>query len=298
MVLVPMNDLLNNAKKNGYAVGYFESWNLESTQAVIDAAVETQSPVITGFGGYYGVSLDSIKFYAAIGKAAANKVDAPVSLLFNEAKSLDQIIEAIRRGFNAVFLDTSGLPLNERIEKTRKVVEIAHSVRVSVEAELGELPSAEKGVFEGKLDETMLTDPEEAASFVAKTGVDALAVSIGNIHLLHKEKAKIDLDRLNGIREAVDVPLVIHGGSGFPDHLVKETIRLGVCKFNVGTILVKSFVNGMKKATDIGMEQYKEAYVFLDAIYRSARSEMKNIVKKKMEQYGCIGRAREFEEGC
>ena len=92
-----MDDLLNNAKKNGYAVGYFESWNLESTQAVIDAAVETWSPVIIGFGGYYGVSLDSIKFYAAIGKAAANKVQVPVSLLFNEAKSFDQIMEAIRR---------------------------------------------------------------------------------------------------------------------------------------------------------------------------------------------------------
>jgi len=292
LVLVSMNDLLDNAKRDRYAVGYFESWNLESTQAVIDAAVETESPVIIGFGGYFGISLESIRFCASIGKAAAKKARVPVALLFNEAKDFCQIIEAIRCGFNAVMMDTSGLPLERNIEKTKKIVEIAHSVGVSVEAELGELPSAKKGIFEGRFEGTMLTDPEEARSFVAKTGVDALAVSIGNIHLLYEVEAKIDLNRLERIGKAVDVPLVIHGGSGFPDNLVKEAIRLGACKFNVGTILVKSFVNGMKKVTNTGIEQYKEAYVFLDAIYTSGRSEMKNTVKKKMRIYGCVGRAR------
>jgi fructose/tagatose bisphosphate aldolase len=142
-------------------------------------------------------------------------------------------------------LDTSDLPFEENIALTCKVVEVAHAVGVGVEAELGILPTASTEMVEH---ESCLTDPLQAAQFVSETGVDALSVSVGNIHVLINKQADIDCGLLSAIHQAVKIPLVIHGGTSFPETAIPEVIALGVAKVNIGTCLKTSFLQGVRKA--------------------------------------------------
>jgi fructose-bisphosphate aldolase class II len=169
----------------------------------------------------------------------------PVSFILNEVTTFAQVVRGIKAGFNVVMLDTSDLPYHENVLLTRQVVEVAHAVGVGVEAEVGELPDAsgEMGGGAGRL-----TDPEEAARFVRDTGIDALAVSIGNVHTLTDGLAPVDLKRLAAIHQVVPVPLVIHGGTGFPDESVAQAIGLGVAKFNVGSVLKQAYLDGLREA--------------------------------------------------
>ena len=186
MPLVSMEKLLRDAFEKKYALGYFETWNMESLLAVIEAAEEERAPVIIGFGAILShkewLEGRGIKILASLGLSVAEGASVPVSLIFNEATSFTQVIQAIRYGFNTVSMDSSHLSFEENISVTRKIIEIAHPVGVSVEAELGSLPTGEKGVFEDR--ESSLTDPQQAKVFVEETGVDALAVSVGNVHVL------------------------------------------------------------------------------------------------------------------
>ena len=249
-MLIPFNDLLADALAGGYAVGYFEAWDIYSLEAVLEAAEAESAPVILGFGGvmmepswFDGGGLERL---AALGLAAARSAKIPVAFILNEVATFAQIVRGIQAGFNVVMLDTSDLPYSENVRLTQQVVQTAHAVGVSVEAEVGELPDAsgEMGGGAGRL-----TDPEEAARFVDETGIDALAVSIGNVHTLIAGKAVVDLERLAAIHRAVSVPLVIHGGTGFPEKAIAEAISLGVAKFNIGSVLKRAFLDGLKEAT-------------------------------------------------
>jgi ketose-bisphosphate aldolase len=248
-MLISFNQLLNDALAGGYAVGYFESWDVYSLEAVLEAAEAADAPVILGFGGVMmepswldGGGLERL---AALGLAAARSARVPVALLLNEVTNYDQVVRGLRAGFNAVMLDSSALPYGENVHVTRQVVEAAHAVGAAVEAEFGELPDAsgEMGGGAGHL-----TDPSQAARFVAETGVDALAVSVGNVHTLVDGKAGIAWDRLAAIHRALAAPLVIHGGTGFADEDVAQAIRLGVAKFNYGTALKRAFLEGVVSA--------------------------------------------------
>jgi ketose-bisphosphate aldolase len=248
-MLVPFNDLLADAQAGGYAVGYFEAWDIYSLEAVLEAAEAEDSPVILGFGGvmmepawFDGGGLERL---GALGLAATRTAKVPVSFILNEVTTFAQIVRGIRAGFNVVMLDTSELPYAENVRATRQVVHAAHAVGVGVEAEVGELPDAsgEMGGGAGRL-----TDPDEAARFVDETGIDTLAVSIGNVHTLTDGKATIDLDHLKAIHQAVPVPLVIHGGTGFPEEVISDVIELGVAKFNFGAVLKQAFLDGLKDA--------------------------------------------------
>lgn len=291
MTLISMQKLLAEAEKGGYAVGYFEAWNLESLEAVMDAAEETRSPVILGFGGGFLESphrLDSphLELYAALGLAAARTTTVPVCLLLNEISSLEWVEKAIGLGFNAVMLDSPHLPFEENLSITKKVVEMAHRAEVAVEAQLGRLP-------EGKGDERggLKTDPALAEEFVEQSGIDALSVSVGNIHLLQEEVAEIDLEHLARISERVRLPLVIHGGSGFPSQAVREAIRLGVRKFNVGTILKESFLEGMRQ---VSLEAHPQLILGSGTnkdILVAGKMAMKRKVKELLELYGSVGKA-------
>ena len=222
-MLVPFNDLLSDAQAGGYAVGYFEAWDIYSLEAVLEAAESENAPVILGFGGvmmepawFDGGGLEML---GALGAVTAKRARVPVSFILNEVATYAQVVRGIQAGFNVVMLDTSDLPYSENVRLTKQVVETAHAVRVGVEAEVGELPDAsgEMGGRSGRL-----TDPDEAARFVSETGIDALAVSIGNVHTLTDGKATVDLERLKAIHQAVRVPLVIHGGTGFPEDAIAD----------------------------------------------------------------------------
>ncbi len=248
-MLVPFKELLAEAQAGGYAVGYFEAWDIYSLEAVLEAAEAENAPVILGFGGvmmepgwFDGGGLERL---GAVGLATARAARVPVSLILNEVSTFAQVVRGIQAGFNAVMLNTSSLPYAENVRLTRQVVEVAHAVGVGVEAEMGTLPDAsgEMGGEAGRL-----TDPDEAARFVSETGVDALAVSVGNVHVLIDGQAVIDWDRLAAVHQAVPVPLVVHGGTGFPEDGIAQAIALGVAKINVGTVLKQAFLAGVTEA--------------------------------------------------
>ena len=297
MPLVSMKDMLKKAGRGGYAVGYFEAWNEESLEAVIDAAEEADSPVIIGCGGSMAdqdwFNRHGLSYFAALGIEAAAQARVPVALILNEVPEFEQIVEGIKAGFNVVMMDTSKFSFKKNLEITKKIVKIAHPKGVSVEAELGELPMAKNGAFD--IDSYNKTDPEEAAIFAEETGVDALSVSIGNVHVLTKGKARIDFERLKDIRERVDIPLVIHGGTGFPADAVRKVIKLGVCKFNVGTILKKIYLEETKKyvskINELNQIQQLVGSRMQKDIFHKATLEMKEKVKYFIRLYGSWGKA-------
>jgi ketose-bisphosphate aldolase len=210
-------------------------------------------PVIIGFNeGLLATHKRELKYYAAVGKVAVKKATVPVVLPLNEASGFHQIVRGIRYGFSAVRIDGSFLPFDKNISLTKKVVEVAHSVNVCVKAQLDTLSHARDGVFLGEVEEAYMTEPERVAEFVDETGIDALSISIGNIHALRKGEAKIDFGRPKEIRKLVDVPLVAHGATGISDDPIKEAIQLGICKVDIGTALRLAFTNGIRKALGKG----------------------------------------------
>jgi ketose-bisphosphate aldolase len=248
-MLIPYTDILAEARAGGYAVGYFEAWDLYSLEAVLDAAEAEGKPIILGFGG---VMMEprwfedrGIERLGALGLATAKSARVPVALLLNEVSSFSLVVRGIQAGFNAVMLETSGLSFAENVRLTRKVVEVAHAAGVGVEGELGTLPDATEEI-DGH--ESSQTDPEEARRYVSETGIDALSVSIGNVHILTSGQALIDLDRLAAIHKNVEIPLVIHGGTGFPDGAIARALDLGVAKVNIGTLLKQAFFDGVASA--------------------------------------------------
>jgi ketose-bisphosphate aldolase len=248
-MIVPLPYLLAKAREGGYALGYFEAWDSYSLEAVIEAAEAENAPVILGFGctmvSETWLERGGIEILGSLGHTLAERTHLPVALLLNEAHTYQQCLAGIQAGFNAVMLDTSAWQVEPAIEQVRELVRVAHAQYVAVEAELGHLPNATERGIDASL--ASLTDPEEAASFVERTGVDCLAVSIGNVHLLTTGTVQIDLTRLAAIHEHTTVPLVIHGGSGFPPEAVPQAIRFGAAKFNVGTILKKTFLTAIRK---------------------------------------------------
>jgi fructose/tagatose bisphosphate aldolase len=289
VALVPFTETLNDARTGGYAVGYFEAWDGYSLDAVIRAAELERSPAIVGFGCLL-VDQDwleegGIEILALTGRLAVERSSVPLALLLNEAHTLAHGLRGIEAGFGAVMLCTSDADANAAL------VRAAHARGVAVEGELGALPD---GDSRGAIDDSKasLTDPEDAAAFVAATGVDALAVSVGNVHTLEGRTASIDLDRLNEIGRAVNVPLVIHGGTGFPADAIAAAIERGVAKFNVGTVLKRAYLAGL--LGDVDSEQsphdlvgsHREA----DLAVRAADAIVEP-VRSLMRLYGSAGQA-------
>jgi fructose/tagatose bisphosphate aldolase len=289
--LVPFNDLLDAARHGGYAVGYFEAWDGYSLDAVLRAAERERSPAVVGFGCLLvdqdWLDRGGIESLALTGRLAAERSAVPVSLLLNEAHTLDHGLRAVEAGFDAVMLCTDDAAANATL------VQAAHPRGVAVEGELGSLPD---GDSLGRVDHShaSLTNPEAAAAFVSATGVDALAVSIGNVHTLEGAVATVDLDRLEAIREAVDVPLVLHGGSGFPADAVPAAIERGVAKFNVGTVLKRSYLDGLRASCIQPPEQSPHDLVgshrASDLALRAADGIVEP-VRSLMRLYGSTGRA-------
>jgi fructose-bisphosphate aldolase class II len=245
MPLAPLTELLAAARSGGYAVGYFEAWDSYSLEAVVEAAEAERAPVVLGFGCLLVDQLwldnGGLEMLGCLGRHVAERTTVPVSLLLNEAHTLAHGLRGVEAGFNAVMLCTGDVPT------VAELVRVAHGRGVAVEGELGSLPD---GGAEGEIDTAgaELTDPEQAAAFVADTGVDCLAVSFGNVHTLEGRSASVDLQRLEAIRRHVEVPLVVHGGTSFPPDAVAAAIARGVAKFNVGTVLKRTFADRLERA--------------------------------------------------
>jgi ketose-bisphosphate aldolase len=296
MPLVPLQRILGTARSDGYAVGYFEAWDACSLEAVLTAAEEESSPVILGFGAMMvdGQWLDSggIEVLGAIGRSYAARSSVDVALLFNEAHTLEQAKRGIDAGFNAVMIDTHSWQTKDAIVAVKELCRVAHQSGVAVEGELGSPAEATASGVDHS--HASLTDADEAARFVAETGVDCLAVSVGNVHIMMDQEASIDTERLRAIHERVDVPLVIHGGTSFPPTAVAPAIALGVAKFNVGTILKHQFWDGLELAvgsvgTHPDVHQLLGSHKESDAM-AVAQQRMTNKVRSLIRQYGGSGR--------
>jgi len=290
MSLVSMRKILRDARERKYIVGYFEAWDYGSLKASLEAAEEVKCPVIIGFGGRTfetssGLDERKMASFACMGKIMAQSSSVPCAFILNEASDLEIIKKAMKLGFNCVMFDGSLLSLEQNIELTKKVVEQAAKMGVDVEGQVGRIPSAG-----GKIEENFLTSPQEASYFVKKTGVSALAISVGNVHMATNEKYPIDLELLEEIDKLTNVPLVMHGGTGFPDALIKEAVRRGVCKFNVGTILKEIFLKEVKrglKKTNLNEAKLQDLVGSNSEkdIFKKAYSAVKELIKEKMKLY-------------
>jgi ketose-bisphosphate aldolase len=301
MPLVPVPQMLAEAVKGGYAVGYFESWDSYSLEAALDAAEAENAPIIVGFGAMM-LSDDwldgrrGIEALGAMGRQMLEGCRVPVSFLLNETHTLEQAMRGVDSGFNFVMIDSQKWPKDKAMEASAKLVEYAHPHGVAVESEFGSLPD----YIDGKISDEYAsrTDPDEAADYIRQTGIDALAVSVGNVHLLTAYKSEIDLPALEAIRKAVpDTPLVLHGGTGFPDEAVRAAIKAGVAKFNVGTRMKKNYLEAVvaRTKTWTGNESphdlvgsHKETD-FLEA----GKSAFTETVRDFLRLYGSVGKADE-----
>lgn len=293
MALISMNSLLAEARTGRYAVCYCESWNLESFQAVVEAAEESGAPIIAGFNGGFlkhasRPKPERLSFYGGL-RSALERSSASASFILNETDDLTQLQEGMDAGFNAVMVESDYLKPEAYLTLVRKVVRLAHAKGVSVEAQIGRLPHGS----EGGQGAGQMTEPESARAFVAETGIDALGIAVGNVHILTRGKASIDLERLASIHEVVNIPLVIHGGTGFPCEFARQAIELGVAKFNFGTNLKQAYLTALRRA----LARYTEPmsphpFVGMGGeqdILRAAREAVKSTVRELIETYTCPG---------
>ena len=293
MAVVRLSGLLKRAESGGYAIGYFESWDTYSFEAVLEAAEETASPVVLGFGGTMmnqsWLSRFGVGPLGAYGRAIAEKAKVPVAFILNEVLELEHVEQGLEAGYNTVMLDTSMLSFEENVRQTKKVVGLARPYGVEVQAELGRLPTF------GEDASGTLTDPDEALEFVERTGVDCLSISIGNVHLQDSGESSVDIDRVKAVREKVDVPLVIHGGTGFPDKEIGEVIRNGVSLFHVGTIMKQMLFETTRRVFNELGDAKKNYQALVGCrkdtdVLSPAKNEIKKVVKGLMELYGSVGK--------
>jgi len=254
MSLVTIDKILVPAREQGYGVGAFEFWSLDSAQAVVEAAAEQNMPVILQTGKIECDFAKGARNLARIAKMVADEYDIPVALHADHVEDYDFICECIDAGFTSVMIDASSKPYEENVKLTRKVVETAKKAGVTVEAELGRLLGNE-GTICVSDEEAAQTDPDQAKQFVEETGIDALAVAIGTAHGFYNFEPKINIQRLKQIAEKVSIPLVLHGGSGTPDDKVQEAITCGIAKINICTEFVAAF--GKQYIATQGQPGYK-----------------------------------------
>lgn len=290
MPLVSMKKILKDAQDRKYIVGYFEAWDYGSLDATVKAAEEMKLAIIIGFGARSfktSVGWDEVKLasFASVGKIMAQDSSIPTAFILNEVEDLGIIKKGIKLGFNCVMFDGSSLSLEENIKLTRRVAKETAKIGIDVEGQVGKIPSTGE-----EIDKNFLTSPQEAAYFVEKTGVSALAISVGNIHMATDEESSIDLGLLEEINRLTSVSLVMHGGTGFPDTLVKEVINRGVCKFNVGTILKGVFLREVKKTLekiDLSKADFQELLGSNNQadVFRKGYFAVKEVVKEKLKIY-------------
>ena len=283
-MLVSGKEILNHAHENGYAVGAFNVNNMEQVQAIIEAAEQTNSPVIIQ-ASQGGLTYAGVEFIAEMGKVAAKKASVPVAIHLDHGTDFKQIMLCLRNGFTSVMIDASHYELDENIRKTKQIIEMAHAVGVSVEAELGKIGGTEDDVSVDEKDATY-TDPAEAEKFVKETGVDYLAIAVGTAHGPYKGEPKLDFDRIKVLKERLNMPLVLHGSSGVPEKSIKKAVSLGINKINIDTDIRMAFHKAVKEFVSNHPDVYDPR-----KIVGPARTAMKEIIADKMRMFGSKGKA-------
>lgn len=286
-MLVTLSELLKDAKEEKYAVGAFNVPNLEAIRGVIQAAEELESPVILQHAEVHE-NLIGLEEIGPIMLQYAKAAKVPVAVHLDHGASYEMCVKAIRLGFTSVMYDASSKEYELNLEETKEIVKIAHAAGVSVEAELGHIFTSAVGGGEGRGSdssddyedlEDVYTDPDLAKEFVEATGVDCLAIGFGTVHGIYLKEPKLDLNRILQIKEKIDVPFVMHGGSGVSEENYRTAIKNGICKINYYTYMNKA----AGKAVQECLETNTEDAVFFDELSLKATAAMKDNVKAAME---------------
>ena len=284
-MLMNMKDILAVAKENNFAIPAFNISDYSMFLGIMDVCEETNSPVIIEIHPDE-LSFTGPEMVLAI-KERAYKSPVPVCIHLDHCSDFGTIIYAIQSGFTSVMFDGAELPFEENIAGAKKVVEAAHPANVSVEAELGTIGSTDPADFEGGTAKIIYTNPDDAAKFVAETGVDTLAVAIGTCHGLYPAgmKPELKLDILKEIEAKVDIPLVLHGGSNNPDKEIGESVTLGINKINISSDIKVAYFQKMREV--LKDEGVREPNV----IEPQCMEAMKECAKHKLELFQTIGKA-------
>ncbi len=280
-MIVSVKEILDKAKAGGYAVGAFNTVNLETTRAIIEAAKELSSPVIVqmtektfdyaGGRAIFHLTKHIAEFYAP---------EIPVGIHLDHGKSFEVVGRAMDIGFTSVMYDGSRKEYVDNVMMTKKIVDIAHKQGVVVQAELGNVPYIGEMQMETVDWSKYMTDPDQAVEFVKETGIDTLAVAIGNAHGFFRERSEPDYDRLSQIAQKVSLPLVLHGASDWQNDRVAEVIKRGISCFNVDTATRLAFIGGLREVLQ------SEDETDLRKVLGKGRDAVKEAVKLKILSFG------------
>ncbi len=281
-MLVNMNELLLPAKKGKYGVGFFNAVNVEMARAVIETAEELRAPVMIGTAEVLlpAMPLERVAEYLI---PMAQKASVPVCVHYDHGLSFDRCAEALKLGFTSIMYDRSTFPFEENIAQVAEMVKICHAAGVTVEGELGHVGDNEGT---GKLldPSDYFTDPELALDYVRRTGIDALAVAVGNAHGDYKFPPRLDYERIRVIAEKTKLPLVLHGGSGISEEGFRRAVQEGVCKVNIFTDLDKAGKKGVEEGLRAGAKS-------MMGLIPYEIDSMKAVVREKILLFGSAGKA-------
>jgi len=287
-MICDIKEILEKAKAGGYAVGAFNTINLETTRAIVEAAQELKSPVIiqvtektmeyAGGRMIFNIIKNDVEFYAP---------EIPVGIHLDHGGSFEIVQRAVEIGWPSVMYDGSRKDYADNVAMTKKVVDFCHERGVAVQGELGNVPYLSENKM-GAVDwDKYMTNPEQARDFVEKTGIDTLAVAIGNAHGFFVERAIPDFERLEKIRSLINIPIVLHGASDWEDGKAEQAIKLGVNCFNVDTDTRMAFVNSLSTT----FKSDKEPGFDVRTILGNARKAVRESVKHKIKLFGSAGKA-------
>ena len=281
-MLANMNDLLLSAKEGKYGIGFFNAVNVEMARAIIETAEELNAPVMVGTAEVLlpTMPLNRVAEYLI---PMAQKASVPVCVHYDHGLTFDKCMEALKLGFTSVMYDCSTAPYEENVAQAAEMVKICHSMGVTVEGELGHVGDNEGA---GKLlnPSDFYTDPDMAVDYAKRTGIDALAVAVGNAHGDYKFPPKLDFERIRVIAEKTGLPLVLHGGSGISDEGFRQAVQEGICKVNIFTDLDKAGKAGIEEGLRAGAKSMMSLIPFeIDA--------MKAVVREKITLFGSSGKA-------
>ena len=287
-MLVSAKEMLDKAKAGHYAVGQFNINNLEWTKAILLTAQECNSPVILGVSEGAGKYMTGFKTVAAMVKAMVEELNitVPVALHLDHG-TYEGCQKCVEAGFSSIMFDGSHYPIEENVEKTKELVKLAHDHGMSIEAEVGAIGGEEDGVVGAG----ECADPMECKA-IADLGVDMLAAGIGNIHGIYPENWQgLSFETLDAVQQQTGaMPLVLHGGTGIPDDMIKKAITLGVAKINVNTECQLSFAEATRKYIEAGKDQQGKGYDPRKLLAPGTEA-IKATVKEKMELFGSIDKS-------
>lgn len=299
MPLASFDELMVGAEKGTYAVGYFESWDLMSLLAVADAAALTHSPVLLGFSGLFlnhekREAQDPLAAYAAMGLEVCRVLPVPAALVYNESSDFDSVLEAARLGFSLVMYSDENLDSHSQRQQVKAVTREARRLQAAVEGEIAVLPGL-GGALARPAAQAQLTEVEAAEEFVALTGVDALAVNLGQMHMHGRWELDLDLARLRELKSVLSIPLVLHGASSVRNRDLEAAINLGIRKINVGSRLKQIYFEVLRDSCNAVIEPYNPYLVIgsglAEDVLMAARLALRNIVADYMVLFDSAGKA-------